>query len=210
MPFAAVNCTIFLPRLRSSLHSSTRRSWLKHDCKIRGGQRWLQDLGRTKFGSRVEFDFYIVGERDQVAKAFIWLSAVVGRPGEERATLPQPSCHPDLQLRIQGVFRTLTVSCKTDPRNSPGQDEIWISWFAIIFSGFHFFFPLHFFLTVNFRTFWHAGRGQFWLGLAQGKTAAVKTPLVFLFPSEPASVSGIWFSFLVEAGPGRLSICVVS
>lgn len=69
--FAAVNCTIFLPRLHSSLYNSLRKSWLKHDCKIWGRQRWLQDLGRVKFRSQVEFDFYIVGERDQVAKAFI-------------------------------------------------------------------------------------------------------------------------------------------
>ena len=137
VPFAAVNCTIFLPRLHSSLHSSSHKSWLKHDCKIWRRQRWLQDLGRVKFGSQVEFDFYIVGQRDQVAKAFIWLSAVLRRPGEERATLPQPSCHLDLQLHIQGLFKTLTVSCKTDLRNSPVQDEIWISWLAIIFSGFH-------------------------------------------------------------------------
>lgn len=74
----------------------------------------------------------------------------------------------------------------------------------------HFFSPLYFFLAVNFGAFWHTSWGQFWLSLAQGKTAAVKTPLVLLFSSERASAFGIWFSFVVQAGPGRLSICVIS
>lgn len=99
------------------------------------------------------------------------------RRGEERAALPQPASHPDRQLHVQCLFRTLTVSCKTDPRNSLIQDEIWISWFAIIFCVFRTFFsPLYFLLTVNFWDFWHADRGQFWLELTGAKSTSKNTP----------------------------------
>lgn len=135
-------------------------------------------------------------------------AVVLRGPGMKGAMLPQPHHYPDLQVH-EASLKTLTTSCKTDPRNSLDQDE---SRFPVLLSlsvvSTDILFPLYFFHTANFWHFWHASREQFWLALEQGQT--VKTPLIIVFSPGHTSVSEIWFSFLVQAGPGRHWRCVIS
>lgn len=195
VPLAAVNRTAFLPwhaHPFTAVHTGagTSRTY------------WLQDLGRAKFGSQVVWLLHCVGERRGS-----WSTVARGaqRTWWVEATLPEPSWHPDLQGHVQGLFKTLFLARQKEIPlfgMKSGFPDLSLS-----VASTDFFFNCIFPILQTFDTF-DMQVGDH-LGLAWQRGRQVKTPLTFVFSSGYTSVSEIWFSFLVQAGPVRLGMCYI-